>query len=366
MLDTLHQHAAVPGTVEYGELPAPRHVPPEAPEVGLRPLILGGCGDGHGAVLARVQRSGDAADRAALARRVVALEHRHQGMATHALVAQQTVEPRLFRSELFLVVVLVQLAAEVEAVQQAAPVQAGHERRRTGVRLAAGFLLEGGLQPFEDDAADTQAAVILVGAFDHVPGGVVAAGAAQHALAETHEAVVDLALLPVQRVELPAALGVLLQGLEALLELLLGQVEPELEDQRTLVAEHALEAFGLVDGLVQAGVLDLALDPRMKHLAVPVAEEDADPPLARQFAPEAPLRRPREFFVGRTQEALDVDQARVHPFVEQLDRLALAGAFDAVDQDEHRETRLLLQLELRIQQRFAQFQHSLLIVFLVD
>ncbi|MNF60524.1 hypothetical protein D3C84_421450 [compost metagenome] len=143
-------------------------------------------------------------------------------------------------------------------------------------------------------------------------------------------------------------------------------MEPELQDQRALIAEHALEIFRIVDGLVQAGVLDIALDPGVEHLAVPVAEEDADLSLRRQPAPETPLRRPRQLLVRGPQEALHIDQPRVHPLVEQLDRLALAGALDAIDQDEHRETRLLLQLELRLQQGFAQFQHGLFIGFLVD
>ncbi|MDT4867808.1 hypothetical protein FQZ97_1027380 [compost metagenome] len=143
-------------------------------------------------------------------------------------------------------------------------------------------------------------------------------------------------------------------------------MEPELEDQRAFIAEHPLEAFRIVDRLVQPGVLDIALDPRMQHLAVPVAEEDADPSLGRQLAPEAPLGRTGKLLVAGLEEALHVDQPRVHPLVEQLDRLALAGTLDAVDQDEHREARLLLQFELRLQQVLAQFQHGLFIGFLVD
>ncbi len=317
-------------------------------------------------VLARVQRVGDTADGAALAGRVVALEHRDQRMLAEALVADQPGQARLLGGELLLVGVLVQVLAQVQGVQQATVVQARHQR--CGVRLALGALLGGqrGLQPFEEDAADGQGAVALVRAFHHVPGRVVPAGAAQHALAVMHEAVVDLALLPVQRTELPAVLRILLQRLETLLQLFLGEMEPELEEQRAFVAEHALEAFGGIDGLVQLGLLDMPLDPRVEHLAVPVAEEDTGPPLGRQAPPEAPLRRPLQFLVGGTEEALHLDQARVHPLVEELDRLALAGALDAVDQDDHREARLLLELELRLEQRFAQLDDGLLVGVLVD
>jgi hypothetical protein len=74
--DALDQHAAVPGTVEDGDgRPFARQMAPEAPQVGLRAFLLGRRGDRHDAVLARIQRAGDATDGAALAGRVHALEH---------------------------------------------------------------------------------------------------------------------------------------------------------------------------------------------------------------------------------------------------------------------------------------------------
>ena len=59
--------------------PRARDMPPEAPQVGLRALLLGGRGDRDDVVVARVERAGDAADGAALAGGVVALEHRDDG-----------------------------------------------------------------------------------------------------------------------------------------------------------------------------------------------------------------------------------------------------------------------------------------------
>ena len=97
-----------------------------------------------------------------------------------------------------------------------------------------------------------------------------------------HELVVDLGLLPVERTQAPAGQRVAFQFLEATLHLFLGQVEPELEDQCAFIAEHLLQALGAVDRLVQAWVLDLAMDPALQHLAVPVAEEHAGAPLGRQ------------------------------------------------------------------------------------
>ena len=73
-----------------------------------------------------------------------------------------------------------------------------------------------------------------------------------------------------------------------------------------------------------------------------------------------------QLLVGLHVEGADLDQARVHPFVEQLDRLALAGAFHAVDQDDHREAPLLLQLELRLQQGLAQGGQLFIVCGLID
>ncbi|MNE95902.1 hypothetical protein D3C80_1940520 [compost metagenome] len=63
--------------------------------------------------------------------------------------------------------------------------------------------LECRLEPFKQDAADRQAAVVRVEPLDHVPGGVVAAGLAQHPFTEAYEAVIGFRLLPIQRADAP-------------------------------------------------------------------------------------------------------------------------------------------------------------------
>src|SRR5262249_27296207 len=55
-----------------------------------------------------------------------------------------------------------------------------------------------------------------------------------------------------------------------------------------------------------------------------------------------------------------------HPFVEQVDRLALARAVDAADQHHHRERFLGEQLVLRGEQRLAQRRDLPGVTFLVD
>ena len=341
-------------------------MPPEAPQIGLGQLLLGGRGNRHDAVLARVQGRRHTADGTALAGRIVALEYRHQGMLAQALVAHQAGQARLLGCQLLLVLVFVQTLGHVQAVQQAEVVQAGNQRRRVGLAVRALLVLQRGLQALQQNAPDGEAAVILVGALDHIPGRVVAAAAAQDALTVAHKLVVGFRLLPVQRADPPAVQRVVLEGVEARVHLLFRQVKPEFEDQRAFITEHPLQAPGAVDGLIQHGILDPPVYPALKHLAVPVAEEDADPPFPRQLTPIAPGRRAGQLLVGLLVEGVDLNQPRVHPLIEQLDRFALAGAFHAIDQQQHREARLLLQLKLGLQQGLAQRRHSGLIGLLVD
>ncbi|MNJ34118.1 hypothetical protein D3C77_288170 [compost metagenome] len=256
----------------------------------------------------------------------------------------------MFGDQLLLVVVLVQAQGHVQAAQQAALIDALTQRCNIGLVNRRMLDLERRLQALKQNASDRQAAVMRIHPFNHMPGRVIAAGLAQHPFAEAHETVVGFRLLPVQRADTPAVQRVVLERLEPGLHLFLGQVEPELEDQRAFVTEHFFQALGTANGLVEYGILELAMHPALQHLAVPVAEKHANAPLGRQCAPVAPGRWPGKLLIGLLVEGAHFDQARVHPLVEQLYRLALAGAFNAVDQHNHRETRLLLEFELRLEQ----------------
>ena len=165
-------------------------MPPETPEIGLGALLFRGRGNRHDAVLARVQGRRDPADGPALARRVVAFEHRHQGVLAHALVPQQAGQARLFGNQLFFVVVLVQVLGHVQAVQQAELIHRRRQRRRVDLGGSQGLAVQRALQPFQENPPHGKAAVMRVDALDHVPGRIVAAGAAQHALAVLDELVV--------------------------------------------------------------------------------------------------------------------------------------------------------------------------------
>ncbi len=58
--------------------------------------------------------------------------------------------------------------------------------------------------------------------------------------------------------------------------------------------------------------------------------------------------------------------ARVHPFIQQIDGLALARAVHAADQDDDREAPVLEQVVLRIEQGFAQLRYLARISLLAD
>lgn len=222
------------------------------------------------------------------------------------------------------------------------------------------------MQAGEQNPPDRQAAIVRVDAFDHMPGRIVTAGAAHDALAVFDELVVGLRLLPVQRADAPAVQGVVRQRLEAGLHLFLGQVEPELEDQRAFVTQHLFQTLGGIDALIEPWVLELAMDSPLKHLAVPIAKENTRAALGRQHSPVAPGRRTGQLLIGLLIKGTHFDQSRVHPLIEQLDRLTLAGPFDAVDQHDDRKTFLLLEFKLRVKQRFAQRRHFSLVGFFID
>ncbi|RMN28854.1 hypothetical protein ALQ62_05520 [Pseudomonas coronafaciens pv. zizaniae] len=365
-LDPLDQHAAIPRAVEDGEFAARRYLAPEPPQIRLRSLVLSRRSDRHDGVLTRVQCSGNPSDSAAFTCCVIAFEHGQQCMALHAFVAHVAGQPRLLGDQLFLIVVLAQLQAQVEAVEQRAFITVDRQRPYRE-RAGLGFdLVERSLHALQQQASHRQAAVIGVHAFDHVPRRVLAAGAAQHSLAEAHELAVGPGLLPVQRADAPAVQRVILEGLEAQLHLFFGQVKPELEDQRAFVTEHLFKAFGTADGLIEYRILVAAMHTILKHLAVPVAKENAHAPLGRQLSPVPPGRRVRQFFVGLLVEGAHLYQARVHPFVEQFDGLALASAFYAIDQHNDLPPGLLVKVYLRFQQRLAQLGQGRLVGFIVN
>eukprot|EP01026_Neomeris_dumetosa_P053038 TRINITY_DN472_c1_g1_i1.p3 TRINITY_DN472_c1_g1~~TRINITY_DN472_c1_g1_i1.p3 ORF type:complete len:193 (-),score=7.65 TRINITY_DN472_c1_g1_i1:40-618(-) len=80
-LHAFHQDTAIPGPGEDGEPPQPGDMPPEPPEIWLRPFLFGRSGNRHHLVLSGVQGPRDTPDRATLAGSVRPLEDRDYGLA---------------------------------------------------------------------------------------------------------------------------------------------------------------------------------------------------------------------------------------------------------------------------------------------
>src|SRR6266550_388455 len=129
----LDQHPTVPGAIENHDPAVRRYVTPEAPQIGLRALFLGRRGGGHGDVLPRIERTGDAPNRAALAGSVRTLEDEDQRMMREALVARQSGQLALVLLQLLLVVFAGKLLGQVEVANQLDVVEDRGWRGRHGM-----------------------------------------------------------------------------------------------------------------------------------------------------------------------------------------------------------------------------------------
>src|SRR6202521_116240 len=182
----LDQQPTVPGAIENHDTAVRRNVTPEAPQIGLRALFLGRRGDGHGDVLPRIERAGDAPNRAAFAGSVRALEDKDQRMMREALVARQFRQLALVLLQLALVVFAGKLLGQVEVADQLDVVE--HRRRRGGHGMLERRLsgrrrhLDDRLHGIEKDLAHGEIAIALVGALDHIPGSLAGGRLAQHML----------------------------------------------------------------------------------------------------------------------------------------------------------------------------------------
>ncbi len=267
-------------------------------------------------------------------------------------------EPALRREEAVVVLGALELAAEVEAPDDVPAVDARRRERVSRGRgrggLRGGELREPAAERVEDCLPDGEGAVVGVLSLDDDPGRLGRARAPERPLGDLAEGVVEAEVLPVELRDPPPRLLLLGESLEALLLLLLRQVEPELEDERPLGGEHALEADDLVAGVVELGVVRLSVGPPDDRLRVPRAEEDPHLPLGRELPPEAPHVRALELLARRLPERPRLDVPGVHPLVEEVDRLALAGAVHATDDDDDRELLRRRHVELSGEESLAE------------
>ncbi len=341
-------------------------MPPETPEIGLYAFFRGRRCNRDDLVLARIDRRHQAADGAALARRIRTLEHQHQrALVDEARIAHQFGNARLGLGQFALVRPLGQLLVEIELGQHVLVVDGVHDRRRHRHLLPA-LLLQAAAHRIEHDAADGQRAVFVIGALDDDPRRMRGIGHAQHMAGDLLQLVVGLDPLVAILGHPPGGMRIGFQRLQPLLLAIPGEMEPELEDERALVDQHRLETVDFVETLVHLVAFHLVGDAVGDRLRVPRTGEDADLALWRQRTPVAPHVGARALLVARLGKRQRRDVARIHPRIQQVDGFALAAAVDPADQYDDREFLLLQHVVLDVEQRRAQLGNFGLEGFLVD
>ena len=237
---------------------------------------------------------------------------------------------------------------KVQGLEDVHAVQGGRRRMQGQRWHHRSRMVQAGPHPLQQDLPHREALVAGVGGLHHDPWRVGRAGGAQSPLSHLPERVVHLEMLPIPRCHAPAGLRILLQALQPFLLLPLAEVHPEFQHQGALVDEHLLEARHPGHVLVQVRGLGPAVGSFENRPRIPGAVEDPHPPLGRQQAPVAPHIGSLQLFVRRLGQAMGLDVARIHPLVERVHGLALAGPVHARHQDDHGELRRG-EVELRIQ-----------------
>ena len=313
-----------------------RQMAPEAPQIGLSPLFFARRGNRYHVVLTRVQCLRHAPDRAALASRVHALEHQHQRALAHRRVTHQQIQSTLQVHQTTLVGLEWQRTLVVKGAEQG-PLIDGQWRHRC--RQCRSGCLPG--QPLAERVKQVlpsrQSAVSRIAAFDHQPWRLSGAGLAQSLLADFDKGIVMLEALPVMRCHAPGIPGVRFQCLESLVSCPLGQMKPELDQQRPLGHQHAFKLADIFQSLCETRGLLVPHDTRHDGLGVPRSKKNTDMSLGRQHLPEAPHGGHAVPVLGRVARCLGPDVTRIHPLVEQINGFTFAGAAHAVDQNDHRE-----------------------------
>src|SRR5262249_6397118 len=106
-----------------------------------------------------------------------------------------------------------------------------------------------------------------------------------------------------------------------------------------------------------------AIDDRRR---VPGTEQDADAALRRERHPVTPHRWALRFVLARRWERDGADFPRIHPLVQEVHGLALAGAVDATDDHDDGERLVVAERILGREERLAERGHFPLVIGLFD
>ena len=212
-----------------------------------------------------------------------------------------------------------------------------------------------------------QIAVGWVGTFNHHPRRLADAGFTQRLIADLHKLFVVLEVVPFLRCHAPSGFGVGGQRLQARFGRRLGQVKPQLDEHHTFGHQHAFKLADALQPSCKTVLLVLTVYARFNWVGIPRTKQNTDVAFGRQHLPKAvQLGVLQCLAAGQRAKSLGADVARIHPLVENVDRLTLARTIHTVDQNDHRRFGLLQQTVLRVQQRFAQFGGLLFEGFFVD
>ena len=242
----------------------------------------------------------------------------------------------------------------------------GGTRGRLCSNPRTAVLLHGLGDGVADRRGNGDAAVRFVFALDDEPRRFDRAGVAHRLFGGRDEAVVHAPVLPLLLRHAPSRERILLQLAQPPPLLILAKVHPELQDERAVGGERALELDDVIEPPVEVGFGAVAVDAIENRPRIPRAEEQPDAPFRRQIAPVAPVLRTLALFVRRVAERAGDDPPWIHPLAEQVHRLALAGAVDAGEDDDDREVRRARQPALNIEELLAELERLLLVISFLD
>ena len=144
------------------------------------------------------------------------------------------------------------------------------------------------LKPLDQGAADTVEAILAVGGIDCGPGRIGRAGVGEHVAHGGGVFIIAAVVLPVFRRHLPGRGGRLCQLDKAAQLFLARDVQPELDEDGSVIRQRVLELVDLLIGGDPLRRRRQSLHPFDQHAAVPTPVIDGDLPIAGNVHPEAP------------------------------------------------------------------------------
>jgi hypothetical protein len=299
-----------------------------------------------------IESSGHAANGPTLAGCIHPFEHEHRRKAPETPALSEQRQATLLLLELLLVVLLVESEREI---------QRAHDRQPLDARCGDGWLCrlsvalaEAALKRRQQRLSGVPVSVATIDAFEHQPRCVRRVGLAQQSCARRAVIVIALELFPILLVHPVARLLVRPELLEPALLGLLGEVKPEFDNARPFVREHLFKAPTLGERRHEFSLPAFSERASLDRVRIPGAREDPDLSSRRQAPPEAPHGRAFPFLVARRTDSVHLDEARIHPLRQDLDRFTLAGARNATEHDDDGESGEAQDLHLCVQQLFAQ------------